>query len=218
MTKSHKDGIWERLREALEREERGVLVTVVAGEGAGAKLLVLESGERLGDETLAPYADAQVTGTIEEGERTVLAELIGPPLHLVIFGAVDMAESLCRIAAALGWRTTVVDPRGGLATRERIPSADELVLRWPDEAGAELRPPRRVVELVGERRHRATVQVEPAVRVAAGREQEQRAPGGAVDGVAEVDLDPGRVGEHRQRLHRLRPVHRLQPVAHAGAP
>ena len=83
--------VWDRVAEALEREEPGVLLTCVAGEPLGAKLVVLESGERVGDETLAPYAGARVTGTVEEGGRTVLAELIGPPLHLLIFGAVDMA-------------------------------------------------------------------------------------------------------------------------------
>ena len=144
--------VWERLTEALEAEERGVLLTCVAGEPLGAKLLVLESGERVGDETLAPYADARVTGTTADEERTVLAELVGPPLHLVIFGAVDLAESLCRIAAALGWRTTVVDPRGGLATRERIPSADELVLQWPDEVAELVGPRTAVVSLVHEQR------------------------------------------------------------------
>jgi xanthine dehydrogenase accessory factor len=144
--------VWDRLTEALEREERGVLLTCVAGEPLGAKLLVLESGERVGDETLARYADARVTQTIEDEERTVLAEVIGPPLHLVVFGAVDMAESLCRIAAALGWRTTVVDPRGGLATRDRIPSADELVRRWPDEVADLVGPRTAVVSLVHEQR------------------------------------------------------------------
>jgi xanthine dehydrogenase accessory factor len=144
--------VWERLRQALEQEERGVLLTCVAGEPLGAKLLVLESGERVGDETLAPYAQARVTGTVADEERTVLAELVGPPLHLVIFGAVDMAEALCRIATALGWRTTVVDPRGGLATRERIPTADELVLRWPDEVAELVTPRTAVVSLVHEQR------------------------------------------------------------------
>ncbi|HEY6030024.1 MAG TPA: XdhC family protein, partial [Gaiellaceae bacterium] len=76
----------------------------------------------------------------------------GPPLHLVIYGAVDMAEALCRIAAVLGWRTTVVDPRPGLATRERIPSADELLLEWPDAVAELVTPRTAVVSLVHEQR------------------------------------------------------------------
>jgi xanthine dehydrogenase accessory factor len=126
-------GVWERLRQALEREERGVLLTVVAGEGVGAKLLALEGGERVGDESLAPWADVEESGTVEAEGRTILAEVVGPPLRLVIFGAVDVAEALCAYARVLGWRTVVVDPRPGLATRERLPSADEIVVAWPDE-------------------------------------------------------------------------------------
>jgi len=144
--------VWSRLREALERQEPGVLLTVVRGEGVGAKLLVLESGERVGDESLAEWANAPATGAIEGGDRTILAEVVGPALRLVIFGAVDMAESLCRIAKVLGWRTIVVDPRGGLATRERVPSADELLARWPDEVADLITPRTAVVSLVHEQR------------------------------------------------------------------
>jgi len=147
-------GVWERLREALEREERGVLLTVVAGEGLGAKLLVLDDGERVGDESLAPYAGAEASGTVEAEGRTILAELVGPPLRVVIFGAVDVAESLCAYARVLGWRTVVVDPRPGLATRERLPSADEIVVAWPDtdEVAALIDERTAVVSLVHEER------------------------------------------------------------------
>jgi xanthine dehydrogenase accessory factor len=53
--------------------------------------------------------------------------------RLVVVGATDTAEELCRAAGALGWRTAVIDPRPGLVTRERLPSPDELVVSWPDE-------------------------------------------------------------------------------------
>jgi xanthine dehydrogenase accessory factor len=144
--------LWDRLAEALEAGKAGVLLTCVAGEPLGAKLLVLESGERVGDETLAPYAAARTTGTVEDDERTVLAEVLGPPLHLLVHGATDTAEALCRIAGVLGWRTTVADPRPGLATRERVPSADELLVRWPDETGDLVTPRTAVVSLVHEQR------------------------------------------------------------------
>jgi xanthine dehydrogenase accessory factor len=50
----------------------------------------------------------------------------------VAVGAGDIAEALCALAKPLGWQTIVVDPRPGLATRERVPSADEIVVEWPD--------------------------------------------------------------------------------------
>jgi xanthine dehydrogenase accessory factor len=152
--------VWERLREALERQEPGVLLTVVAGEGIGAKLLVLESGEQIGDGSLAEFANTPATGTVEAGGRTILAEVVGPALRLVVFGAGDMAEALCRIAKVLGWETIVVDPRPGLATRERVPTADELLVKWPDEVAELISPRTAVVSLVHETRLDA-----PAVQV-----------------------------------------------------
>jgi xanthine dehydrogenase accessory factor len=67
----------------------------------------------------------------------------------VVVGAVDTADSLCRMAAALGWRTVVIDPRRAFATPERIPSAGELVIKWPEEGydQIELRPEDHVVVL-----------------------------------------------------------------------
>jgi xanthine dehydrogenase accessory factor len=69
----------------------------------------------------------------------VFAEVLGPPPSLLVVGATDTAEELCRAAKALGWRTAVIDPRPALVTRERLPSPDELSVAWPDEleAGAD---------------------------------------------------------------------------------
>jgi xanthine dehydrogenase accessory factor len=40
----------------------------------------------------------------------------------------------------LGWRTICADPRAAFATSERIPSADELIVEWPDDALARIAP------------------------------------------------------------------------------
>ncbi len=42
--------------------------------------------------------------------------MFGPPPRLLVFGAVDTAEELCRLAKQLGWRTIVADARGKFAT------------------------------------------------------------------------------------------------------
>jgi len=68
----------------------------------------------------------------------------------VLVGAGDIAEAAAAIAKPLGWRTVVVDPRAGLATRERVPSADELVVAWPEEL--EVDADTAVVSLVHEER------------------------------------------------------------------
>jgi xanthine dehydrogenase accessory factor len=68
-------------------------------------------------------------------------ELVSRPApRLLVVGAVDTAEALCRAASALGWHTIVADPRARFATPERLPSADEVLLLWPDEALAEVAP------------------------------------------------------------------------------
>jgi xanthine dehydrogenase accessory factor len=127
--------LYERLRLAIEREERAVVLTIVEGEGLGAKLLLVEGEEPLGDgpRELAALADGARTGLVEQEGRKVFVDVFGPPPRLVVLGAVDVAESLSAFARRLGWRTVVADTRARLATRERIPSADELVVGWPDE-------------------------------------------------------------------------------------
>lgn len=128
----------EQLLRLARTDERAVLFTVVEGERPGAKLLVpLDGGEPLGDapSSLAALApEIRRNGIVEhEGER-VFAEVYGPPPRLVVVGAVDTAEALCAAARTIGWRTVCIDARARFATRERIPSADELIVAWPDEA------------------------------------------------------------------------------------
>ncbi len=110
----------------------GVMLTVVAGEGVG---------ERLDDPELARAALRRGRSHAFEHEgRTVFAEVDAPPPRLLVYGAVDTAEALCAAAKRLGWRTVVADARARFATRERLPSADELLVAWPDEALARVEP------------------------------------------------------------------------------
>jgi xanthine dehydrogenase accessory factor len=119
--------------EELRDEHRpDVLLTVVAGEGVG---------ERLHDPGLEQAARRRGRShAFSLGERTVFADVQAPPPRLFVYGAVDTAEALCRAAKLLGWRTVVADARATFATPERIPSADELLVLWPDEALAHVRP------------------------------------------------------------------------------
>jgi xanthine dehydrogenase accessory factor len=137
----------ERLLEAIEREERAVLLTVIDGAPLGAHVLVIEGGERLGDgvpEEVVAQADELIRGhrnqIVEAGATKVFAEVYAPPPRLLIYGAVDTAEALCKAANLLGWRTIVADARQKFATRERIPSATELIVAWPEEALAQVAP------------------------------------------------------------------------------
>ena len=120
------------VEELTEVEQPDVTLTVVAGEGVG---------ERLHDAELERAARRRGSShLIELGDRTVLADVNAPPPRLFVYGAVDTAEALCRAAKLLGWRTLVADARASFATPERIPSADELLLLWPDDAMAHAEP------------------------------------------------------------------------------
>ena len=74
-----------------------------------------------------------------EGTK-VFAEIYGPPPRLLVYGAVDTAEAMCKAAKLLGWRAIVADARQKFATKERIPSADEIIVEWPEEALAQVAP------------------------------------------------------------------------------
>ncbi len=105
----------------------------------------LEDGsQRLALEGEDPVADELLRGAhskrIELAGRQVFADVFGPPPRLLVFGAVDTAEALCRAAKQLGWHTIAADARGKFATKERIPSADELHVAWPEEVLARVRP------------------------------------------------------------------------------
>ena len=135
----------ERLLELARSDERAVLFTVVDGPQPGAKLLVLleRDGETAGDAPpplalLAP--EIRRSGMHDYEGLRVFAEIYGPPPRLVVVGAVDTAEALCAAAKLLGWHTICVDARAAFATPERIPSADELVVEWPDVALARIAP------------------------------------------------------------------------------
>ncbi len=139
--------VTERLLEVVDGEERAVLFTVIEGEPLGAHALVLEGGEQVGD-GVPDEAVAQADQLIREHRNRILelegtkvfAEIYGPPPRLLVYGAVDTAEAMCKAAKLLGWRAIVADARQKFATKERIPSADEIIVEWPEEALAQVAP------------------------------------------------------------------------------
>ena len=112
-----------QLRRAVEEGARGQLTTVVNGEGAGE--MVLELGAA---------GTADCPALVQENGRTLFIEPLAPPPLLLTIGAVDLAETLCALAAQLGWRSAVADPRRALLTAERLPSAGSLIDGWPEDA------------------------------------------------------------------------------------
>jgi xanthine dehydrogenase accessory factor len=134
-----------RFTELARTGGRGAIVTVLAGSNPGAKMLVLTDGSTEGtlgdpvlDEAAARHADELMwierSEPREEGDTTLFIDVTFPPPRLIIFGAVDFAAALCRLARAAGWRPYVVDPRTRFAQPSRFPDAVEVVAAWPEEA------------------------------------------------------------------------------------
>ena len=135
--------------EIAAMDGRAALVTVIAGPALGAKLLVRADGTSeggLGDPELDRVAVEAAEELIwaersemrEAGDTKLFVDVVAPAPRLVVFGAVDYAAALCRLARAAGWRPFVCDPRSQFATPERFPDAEEVIAAWPDEAFARL--------------------------------------------------------------------------------
>ena len=142
------DPLVAELRAAAERGEDAVLCTWIGGPEVGRRALLV--GERLvgggRPSELAALTAAASTrlrssraGVEAVGGEEVLLEPLGTAPEMVIVGAVDTGSSLCRLAQEVGYRVLVVDPRERFLTRERFPSADELIQEWPEAALARLR-------------------------------------------------------------------------------
>jgi xanthine/CO dehydrogenase XdhC/CoxF family maturation factor len=149
----------------LARRRTGALATVFASRG--------ETGLRPGDHFLYDEAEAlepipgpfgaaiaaalrQAPGSATrtptlraaEGELELLVEPILPPFALWIFGAGEHSRPLAQMAARLGWFVGVIDHRPALATPERFPEADRIVLGHPPASLQGLPLDRRSAALV----------------------------------------------------------------------
>jgi xanthine dehydrogenase accessory factor len=136
--------LYETLRAAILREEPVATATVMAGNMAGAKLLIRADGATIGAlrdaapeaaviaDALAMLSRAE-SGVRSYGETEVFIETFAPPPTMFIVGAVHIGIALVTFAKTLGFRTVVIDARGAFATPERFSHADELIHAWPDE-------------------------------------------------------------------------------------
>ncbi len=139
---------------AVRRGEPVALATEVAGPHAGAKLLVSPDAVLGGfdDPRLDAAVAADARSMLEQaqtgcrhygrrdapGDVEVFVESFASPARMYVFGATTHADAVVRIGKFLGYRVTVCDARPALANRDRLPAADEIVVRWPHEflAGA----------------------------------------------------------------------------------
>ncbi len=152
-------GLYEALKNQIEKEKGAALATVVQGPNhIGSKLLLFPNKTTQGTLGL-PALDAlalvdaeramwkgeahTLTYTLantEEGQEPyqVFVEGFPPPPSLIIVGAGHIAIPLTIFAKTLNYHVTVVDARAAFATRDRFPTADDLIVEWPDEVLARM--------------------------------------------------------------------------------
>jgi len=118
----------------IARDERRAVFFVDLDDGG--ERLVLDGDDDVADELIR----AGQSKIVELNGRCLFADVYGPPPRLLVYGAVDTADALCAAARGIGWHTVVADARGRFATRERLPNADEVLVAWPEDTLAQVRP------------------------------------------------------------------------------
>jgi xanthine dehydrogenase accessory factor len=142
-----------RWHAALAGQSPVAVATVIQGpEGyIGGKILVFPQDhtgtagnaelDKAVVETARGLLEGGRTETVHLGPRgqrrmedvAVFIQSFAPPPKMYVFGAIDFASSVARAGKFMGYRVIVCDARAVFATRERFPSADEIVVAWPDE-------------------------------------------------------------------------------------
>jgi xanthine dehydrogenase accessory factor len=143
--------ILDRWHTALAQQSPVAIVTALGGPQVGSKLLVTpeEHLGTMGNGDLDRAVIEAARGMLESGQTgmrhygphgqrrmedvTVFIQSFAPAPRMYVFGAIDFASAVARIGKFMGYRVTVCDARPIFATRERFPSADEIVVAWPDE-------------------------------------------------------------------------------------
>ena len=136
----------ERLLRLQRDGGRAVLFTVIEGEGVGSKLLVVEGGETAGDgpAELAEHADELIRGarnrssSSRAGRSSRRSTARRRACSSTARSTPPKRSAPPRSCSAGGRSSPTRAPK--FATRERIPSADELIVAWPEETFAQVQP------------------------------------------------------------------------------
>jgi xanthine dehydrogenase accessory factor len=137
------------------------LATLLEGEGAGAKLAVLDDDVVGGlgvTELLDRSVERDARGQLDEGLSRVRrygagGEVMGADLavyiqafetrpRMVIFGAIDFSAEMAKLAGEVGYEVTICDAREPFIDSPRFSQVAEVVVDWPDRylEGRELGP------------------------------------------------------------------------------
>ncbi len=151
--------VLEAIADLAKRERLGAVAIVVDGPDTGAKAAIdFETGYVAGSlpETVADAVlddarqlmDHEQNRTLAYDDREVFVETVAPDPHLLVFGAVHIAQPLCTMAKLLGFTVTICDARAAFTTRERFPDADEVIVGWPGDVMDRLTIDRRTYVVI----------------------------------------------------------------------
>ena len=142
--------VHRQLLAALAVEETIALATCLDGDEGGqpngwpddkvggGHLLAWPDGRMEGDRSLAAGLTDLFPGPAAESRCVagddVFVQAFAPPPVIVIIGAVHIAAPLVSLAQTLCFCVQIVDARRAFATRDRFPTADELIVAWPQDA------------------------------------------------------------------------------------
>ncbi len=137
------------LERAIAASRAGKPAAIATNLSSGLQALI-EGSDVTGDLAIdQPIKDALDKAFAEDRSATIATEsgdifieVFNPPLRCFVVGAVHIAQPLARMAAELGYRVTIIDPRTAFATDARFPEI-ELSTEWPDEALQRLKPDKR---------------------------------------------------------------------------
>jgi xanthine dehydrogenase accessory factor len=141
------------IKASLEGEQAVVLATIIAASGAwrpciGQQMLVLENGETLGTLMLPDALEGLTLQLIESAQKAIstgkphienvpgsantwaeiLIEPFVPNPVLLIAGAGHIAAPLAALANLMNFSVSVTDDRASFASRERFPTAKQLLV------------------------------------------------------------------------------------------
>ena len=126
-----------------------ILVQPVSDVGFPETLFKTIKTMRRNGEPLLTATDLETGATriVKSEDKPGWINRYRPPRRLLIVGAVQIAQSLVRIAAEIGVTPVVIDPRAAFLTEERFPDI-ERDDRWPDTAVAAHHPDARTAIVV----------------------------------------------------------------------
>ncbi len=143
--------VLEAVAEARAAAIPVAMATLLEGERAGAKMAILPDRVVGGlgvtdlldhsvrrdargqlDESLSRVRRYGADGAIMGSELAVYIQAFSTQPRMVIFGAIDFSAEIAKLAAEIGYRVTICDPRRPFVDSPRFSRAAEVVVDWPD--------------------------------------------------------------------------------------